>query len=189
MAALPAAVAAVRTAVRAALADLPRGEGSPLALVACSGGPDSLALAAATWFVAPRLGWRAGLVTVDHGLQPGSGERAEAVAAWAKEIGLAPVEVVPVRVAGRRGGQMMPRRRTTRPAARPRAATTPRDGAATTMRCGRERVTRPTIWTGLHDVHRSPTPVGVSFSDPAPGRPPAGPGATVSAHLPRRSPH
>ena len=49
-------------------------------LVACSGGADSLALAAATAFVAPRLGRQAGLVTVDHGLQAGSAERAAAVA-------------------------------------------------------------------------------------------------------------
>ncbi len=54
-------------------------------LVACSGGADSLALAAATAFVAPRQGWRAGLITVDHGLQEGSGERAAAVVGWASE--------------------------------------------------------------------------------------------------------
>ena len=67
------AVAEVRTAVRACLADLAAGQ---LVLVACSGGADSLALAAATAFVAPRLGLRAGGVTVDHGLQSGSAERA-----------------------------------------------------------------------------------------------------------------
>ncbi|MER6596620.1 tRNA lysidine(34) synthetase TilS, partial [Micromonospora purpureochromogenes] len=71
---------------------------------ACSGGADSLALAAATAFVAPRLGRRAGLVTVDHGLQEGSAGRAEAVARWAVEAGLDPVEAVPVTVAGRPGG-------------------------------------------------------------------------------------
>ncbi len=74
-----------------------------MVLVACSGGADSLALAVATSFVAPRLGVRAGLVTVDHGLQPGSAERAEAVAKWAVDTGLAPVEAVAVRV-GRDGG-------------------------------------------------------------------------------------
>ncbi len=73
-------------------------------LVACSGGADSLALAAATAFVAPRLGRPAGLVTVDHGLQPGSAERADGVAGWARLAGLDPVEVVPVRVHGRPGG-------------------------------------------------------------------------------------
>ncbi|MFE9954940.1 tRNA lysidine(34) synthetase TilS [Micromonospora sp. NPDC005299] len=94
-------VAGVRLAVRRALTGLP---GAGPVLVACSGGADSLALAAATAFVAPRLGRRAGLVTVDHGLQPGSAERAERVARWAREVGLDPVEVVPVTVAGRPGG-------------------------------------------------------------------------------------
>src|SRR5690348_18396903 len=95
------AVAEVRGAVRACLADLAAGD---LVLVACSGGPDSLALAAATAFVAPRLGLRAGLVTVDHQLQPGSGERAEEVAGWARQAGFAPAMAFPVEVAGRSGG-------------------------------------------------------------------------------------
>ncbi|TDC37780.1 tRNA lysidine(34) synthetase TilS [Micromonospora sp. 15K316] len=101
MAVLAPPVAAIRVAVRRALTDL-SGEGP--VLVACSGGADSLALAAATAFVAPRLGRRAGLVTVDHGLQAGSAERAAEVAALAGELGLAPVELVRVQVAGRPGG-------------------------------------------------------------------------------------
>lgn len=101
MARLTAPVAATRTAVRRALAGVPR---DVLVLVACSGGADSLALAAATGHVAPRLGLRAGLVSVDHGLQPGSAERAEEVAAWAGKVGLAPGLAVPVNVAGRPGG-------------------------------------------------------------------------------------
>ncbi|MDZ5441212.1 tRNA lysidine(34) synthetase TilS [Micromonospora sp. 4G57] len=101
MAALAPPVAAVRVAVRRALAGL-TGDGP--VLVACSGGADSLALAAATAFVAPRLGRLAGLVTVDHGLQPGSAERADAVARWAAGIGLDPVDAVRVTVAGRPGG-------------------------------------------------------------------------------------
>ncbi|MEU2613296.1 tRNA lysidine(34) synthetase TilS [Micromonospora sp. NPDC007271] len=100
-AALAPPVAAIRVAVRRALSGLP---GAGPVLVACSGGADSLALAAAAAFVAPRLGRRAGLVTVDHGLQPGSAERAESVAGWARGQGLDPVEAVPVRVAGRTGG-------------------------------------------------------------------------------------
>jgi tRNA(Ile)-lysidine synthase len=96
-------VAAVRIAVRRALHSLPP-MADPLALVACSGGPDSLALAAATRFVAPRLGWRAGLVTVDHQLQPGSSDRAAAVAKWARDNGFDPVDVLTVTVAGRPGG-------------------------------------------------------------------------------------
>jgi tRNA(Ile)-lysidine synthase len=100
MARIPAPVATVRTAVRRALSGFPR---DALVLVACSGGADSTALAAATAFVAPRLGLRAGLVTIDHGLQDGSGSRAAAVAAWAAPD-FDPVEVMTVDVAGRPGG-------------------------------------------------------------------------------------
>ncbi len=89
------AVAEVRTAVRSCLSDLAAGS---LTLVACSGGADSLALAAAAAFVAPRLGLRAGGVTVDHGLQDGSDERAAAVAARLTELGLDPVRSVAVKV-------------------------------------------------------------------------------------------
>ncbi|MGX4658154.1 tRNA lysidine(34) synthetase TilS [Micromonospora sp. SCSIO 07396] len=95
------AVAAVRVAVRRALAGLP--VDGPV-LVACSGGADSLALAAATAFVTSRVGRPAGLVTVDHGLQAGSAGRAAAVAEWAARVGFDPVEAVPVTVAGRPGG-------------------------------------------------------------------------------------
>jgi tRNA(Ile)-lysidine synthase len=91
---------AVRGAVRRSLDDLERGS---LALVACSGGPDSLALAAATASVAPRMGLRAGGVTVDHGLQEGSADRAEIVAATLRGLGLGPVEVIKVDV-GNEGG-------------------------------------------------------------------------------------
>ncbi|MBF9135508.1 tRNA lysidine(34) synthetase TilS [Plantactinospora sp. S1510] len=101
MAALPPPVAAIRVAVRRALTDVPRDR--PV-LVACSGGADSLALAAATAFVAPRLGVAAGLVSVDHGLQAGSAVRAAEVAQWAREVGFAPAEAVAVQVAGRPGG-------------------------------------------------------------------------------------
>ncbi|HEY3736844.1 MAG TPA: tRNA lysidine(34) synthetase TilS [Jatrophihabitans sp.] len=86
------AVAAARSAVRAALPS-----GASL-LVACSGGADSLALAAAVAFEAPRAGIGYGLVTVDHGLQPGSAAQAAHVAAIAAELGFDPVEVIPVEV-------------------------------------------------------------------------------------------
>ena len=89
------AVAEVRGAVRAGLAGLAAGD---LVLVACSGGADSLALAAAAAFVAPRLGLRAGGVTVDHGLQPGSAERAGEIAAQMARLGLDPVQSVAVTV-------------------------------------------------------------------------------------------
>jgi tRNA(Ile)-lysidine synthase len=72
-------------------------------LVACSGGADSLALAAATAFVAPRAGVRAALATVDHGLQPGSAGQAERVADLGYELGFDPVLVLPVEV-GTDGG-------------------------------------------------------------------------------------
>jgi tRNA(Ile)-lysidine synthase len=89
------AVAAVRCAVRDALAD-----GAGLVLVACSGGADSVALAAAAAFEAPRLGLRVGGVTIDHGLQKGSVVRAAAVADLLVDLGLDPVEAVAVEVAG-----------------------------------------------------------------------------------------
>lgn len=89
------AVAAVRVAVRDELADLRPGD---LVLAAVSGGADSLALAAATAFVAPRLGLHAGAVIVDHGLQPGSGPAAAAAAATCRELGLDPVRLVRVDV-------------------------------------------------------------------------------------------
>lgn len=76
---------------------------SPLVLVACSGGADSMALASALAFEAPRLGLRAGGVTVDHGLQAGSDLRAAEVTLRLRELGLAPVESVAVTV-GREGG-------------------------------------------------------------------------------------
>ncbi|MEW9533337.1 tRNA lysidine(34) synthetase TilS [Microbispora sp. NPDC049125] len=94
------AVADVRRAVRLSLADVPAGA---LVLVACSGGADSLALAAATGFAAPRLGLRAGLLTVDHGLQEGSPERARDLVRLAPELGLDPAEALTVTV-GTAGG-------------------------------------------------------------------------------------
>jgi tRNA(Ile)-lysidine synthase len=89
------AVAAARGAVRRGLAGLQPGD---LVLAACSGGADSLALAAALAFEAPRAGLRAGGVTVDHGLQPGSAERATQVVAILARLGLDPVDQVPVTV-------------------------------------------------------------------------------------------
>src|SRR5699024_2041170 len=73
----PAPVARIRHALREFLtARIAAGEltEGDLVLVACSGGPDSLALAAAAAFVAPRMNLRAGAAIVDHRLQPGSTE-------------------------------------------------------------------------------------------------------------------
>ncbi|HXR43715.1 MAG TPA: tRNA lysidine(34) synthetase TilS [Pseudolysinimonas sp.] len=94
---LTPAVADIRRAVRAALP--PSGR----VLVALSGGPDSLALAAATAFEAPRAGIPAGAVVVDHGLQAGSSEVAERAAEQARQLGLDPVRVVRVQI-GDAGG-------------------------------------------------------------------------------------
>jgi tRNA(Ile)-lysidine synthase len=74
-----------------------------LVLVALSGGPDSLALAAATAFETQRAGIRAGAVVVDHGLQAGSADVAVRAAEQARELGLDPVAIVRVDV-GTDGG-------------------------------------------------------------------------------------
>ncbi|MFD5749133.1 tRNA lysidine(34) synthetase TilS [Streptomyces sp. NPDC127033] len=70
----------------------------PLVLVACSGGADSMALASALAFEAPKLRVRAGAVTVDHGLQAGSDLRAAEVVARLRAMRLDPVESVAVTV-------------------------------------------------------------------------------------------
>ena len=83
-------VAAVRLAVRPLLCDLDPGS---TVLVACSGGADSLALASAVAFEAPKLAVRAGAVVVDHGLQAGSAEIARRASQQCRALGLDPVEV------------------------------------------------------------------------------------------------
>lgn len=94
---LSPAVAEVRRAVRAALEDR---TGS--VVVALSGGPDSLALAAATAFEAERLGIRAEAVVIDHGLQEGSDAVAERAAQTVRKRGLA-ARVVAVDVVAKDG--------------------------------------------------------------------------------------
>jgi tRNA(Ile)-lysidine synthase len=118
------ATAAIRSAVRTVLRDAASGR---LVLVACSGGSDSLALAAATAFEARAAGIRAGAVVVDHGLQPGSGEVAERAARVLTALALDPVEVVAVEVRG--DGEGLEAAAPARcPGCRPRAA-------ATAVRC------------------------------------------------------
>jgi tRNA(Ile)-lysidine synthase len=107
----PAATAACRVAVRRALADV---DGTVLAAV--SGGPDSLALAAALAFERPG----SGALVVDHGLQDGSADVAAKAAAQCEGLGLtahvltapAPVDhgVVPPRLSVRDHGQDHDRR-------------------------------------------------------------------------------
>ncbi|WP_256838528.1 tRNA lysidine(34) synthetase TilS [Ornithinimicrobium faecis] len=91
-------VAATRVAVRRALAS--RGLTGQRVLIACSGGADSLALAAAAGFEVPRAGGSVAGVIVDHGLQPGSEQVAATAADQCRSLGLDPVEVVRVSVSG-----------------------------------------------------------------------------------------
>ena len=95
------AIAATRVAVRRAFAQLAQADQikhGGLVLVACSGGADSLALAAAVAFEAPRSGLSAGAVIVDHGLQEGSSAVADRAADQCRRLSLDPVEVVTVKV-------------------------------------------------------------------------------------------
>lgn len=95
------AVAAVRLAVRRTLADV-EADGHPYhpgpVLVACSGGADSLALLAATVFETRRTSIRVIGATVDHGLQPGSAEHAEAVVKQMASLGADETATATVRV-------------------------------------------------------------------------------------------
>jgi tRNA(Ile)-lysidine synthase len=101
------AVAATRRAVRSSLRDLASGQ---LVLVATSGGADSLALAAALAHEAPRAGLQAGAVTVDHGLQPASAERAVAWFAFTTALVLTPALSTAVVVHGPGGPEAAARR-------------------------------------------------------------------------------
>lgn len=92
---------AVRRAVRDALTEL---DPARPVLAACSGGADSLALAAALGWIARRELRPAGGVVIDHGLQQGSAERARQTAALVTGFGLDPVEVVHLQVPERGRG-------------------------------------------------------------------------------------
>ncbi|GAA2517282.1 tRNA lysidine(34) synthetase TilS [Rarobacter incanus] len=102
---------APRRAVESHLAALPQGS---TVLVACSGGADSLALAAATRNAADHRGYRAGAVIVDHGLLAGSAEVARRAAQQCTDLGLEPVEVQAVAVQAGGGGGPEARARTAR---------------------------------------------------------------------------
>lgn len=99
---LTPAIADVRRAVRESFgaAGLVAGD---LVMVACSGGADSLALAAATAFEAPRAELRAGAIVIDHAMQEGSGIVAAETAQKLARLGLYPVEIRTV-VVGSEGG-------------------------------------------------------------------------------------
>lgn len=64
---------------------------APLVLVACSGGRDSMALAAVSHIVCTSMGVRCGAVIVDHGLQAGSERVAGEAADRCHALGLGPV--------------------------------------------------------------------------------------------------
>ena len=87
------------------LQDALAGAGYPeRVLVACSGGPDSLALAAVAAYFARRghvdgHPVSVGAVVVDHQLQPGSAGVAAATAATLRDLGLSPVQIRTVDVA------------------------------------------------------------------------------------------
>jgi tRNA(Ile)-lysidine synthase len=123
-------VMATRTAVASSLVDLAPGA---RVVVACSGGPDSLALAGAAAWVGDRQGLEMSAVVVDHGLQPGSAEVAHRAVAACAALGLA-AEAVRVEV-GREGGPEAAAR-AARYAALERAA---RDADAATVLLGHTR--------------------------------------------------
>jgi tRNA(Ile)-lysidine synthase len=87
----------VHVAVRDALSDLSAGD---VVLVGCSGGPDSLALAAATANLAAQHGWLAGAVVIDHGWSAAAAAAGEQAASTCRELGLDPVELVRVDSSG-----------------------------------------------------------------------------------------
>ena len=97
---LTPAMADVRRAIRENLSDLAP---DAVVLVALSGGPDSLALAAGLAFEAPRAGLLAGAVIVDHGLQEGSDVVANNAAEQARALGLDPVVIRRVKVVAASG--------------------------------------------------------------------------------------
>jgi tRNA(Ile)-lysidine synthase len=101
LAPLDESVARTRVAVRRCLADHEPGD---RVLVACSGGADSLALAAAARFESRRTGWQVGAVVVDHGMAPDSAEITAVVADRLRTLeplrGLDPVCTVRVEVTG-----------------------------------------------------------------------------------------
>lgn len=104
----PDVAAGRRHVLNAVHRHLPRaGAHPPLVLVACSGGPDSLAVAAAAAHFARRGTLRVGGVVVDHRLQQGSGEVAARAARTLEELGLAPVVVTAVTVRRAAGGPEM----------------------------------------------------------------------------------
>ncbi|MGH3911653.1 MAG: tRNA lysidine(34) synthetase TilS [Pseudonocardiaceae bacterium] len=103
----PAAVSEVRTAVRRFLAAHRTGDA---VAVACSGGADSLALAAATVHCGQRSGLAVHGLVVDHQLQPGSEQVAQTAANTLRGLGATAVRVLDVTVGGPGGLEAAARR-------------------------------------------------------------------------------
>ena len=118
---LTPAIADVRRAVREAWMRHGVVSGDRI-LVACSGGADSLALAAASVFEGSRIGVLVGAVIVEHGLQPETKAVAEATAKTLAELGASPVEVRAVKVVKTKAGGPEAAARTARYAALDAAA-------------------------------------------------------------------
>nr|WP_315177557.1 tRNA lysidine(34) synthetase TilS [Bifidobacterium dentium] len=77
---------------------------APLIMVACSGGRDSMALAAVCATVCASLGLRCGAIIIDHQLQNGSAEVAAKTARRCEALGLDPVRVRAIEVHGNEQG-------------------------------------------------------------------------------------
>jgi len=73
---------------RAVAAHLPPNAPSGAAVLACSGGPDSVALVRAAAAVTTATGWRIEAVVIDHGLQPGSADIAAGAQALCSGLGV-----------------------------------------------------------------------------------------------------
>jgi len=172
---LDPAVAETRRAVRGllaqALADAVLRPGD-LVTVALSGGADSLALAAATAFEAPKQDLRAGAVVVDHALQAGSEAVAGRASRQASALGLDPVTVRRVAV-GSDGGPEAAAREARHAAVAEVAAATGSplvlfghtlDDQAETVLLGLLRGSGPDALSGM-------TPLTRRSSGPAYGRP------------------
>jgi tRNA(Ile)-lysidine synthase len=104
------ALTQVRTAVRRFLIDHEVAGKADTVAVACSGGADSLALAAATVHCAGRLGLTVHGLVVDHQLQPGSAQVAHTTAQALQRLGCPEVRVLPATVDGPGGLEAAARR-------------------------------------------------------------------------------
>ena len=100
----------IKATGRSRTASTPDAADLPLLLVACSGGPDSLALAAIAAHFARRGDVRVGAIIVDHDLQENSAAVAAQTAQTLTDLGLHPVITEKVQVpAGNMGPEMAAR--------------------------------------------------------------------------------